>query len=75
MVVIFFLTHTHMALRASNSVDGKELFEKIVEKGQYSEKDASRIVQQIVSAVQYLHEKGIAHRDLKVPYRRRVACC
>ena len=68
MVVIFFLTHTHMALRASNSVDGKELFEKIVEKGQYSEKDASRIVQQIVSAVQYLHEKGIAHRDLKVVF-------
>jgi len=46
-------------------VDGKELFDKIVEKGQYSELDASRIVKQIVSAVDYLHANGIAHRDLK----------
>jgi len=46
-------------------VDGKELFDKIVEKGQYTEKDASNIVKQIVSAVAYLHENGIAHRDLK----------
>jgi len=46
-------------------VIGKELFDKIVEKGQYSEKDASNIVRQIVSAVEYLHQNGIAHRDLK----------
>jgi calcium/calmodulin-dependent protein kinase I len=46
-------------------VTGKELFDKIVEKGQYSEASASNIVRQIVSAVEYLHQNGIAHRDLK----------
>jgi len=46
-------------------VEGKELFDKIVERGQYSEKDASNIVKQIISAVEYLHANDIAHRDLK----------
>jgi len=46
-------------------VNGGELFYKIVEKGNYSEKDAVRIVRQMVKGVEYLHEQGIAHRDLK----------
>ncbi|KAF2071951.1 hypothetical protein CYY_006726 [Polysphondylium violaceum] len=46
-------------------VTGGELFDKIVEKGSYSEKDASALVQKIVSAVGYLHSVGIVHRDLK----------
>jgi len=46
-------------------VTGGELFDKIVEKGQYSEKDASVIVKNLISAVEYLHSASIAHRDLK----------
>jgi len=46
-------------------VKGKELFDKIVERGMYSERDASNIIYQVVSAVDYLHQNGIAHRDLK----------
>jgi len=46
-------------------VDGGELFYKIVEKGNYSEKDAVKIVRQMIQGVEYLHNQGIAHRDLK----------
>jgi len=46
-------------------VTGGELFDRIVEKGSYSEEDARILVRKIVSAIEYLHDKNIAHRDLK----------
>jgi calcium/calmodulin-dependent protein kinase I len=46
-------------------VTGGELFDRIVEKGMYTEKDASELVQQILTAVDYLHKSDIVHRDLK----------
>jgi len=46
-------------------VKGGELFDKIVDRGQYSEKDACNIVKQMVAAVQYMHDHGVCHRDLK----------
>jgi len=45
--------------------EGGELFNRIVEKGCFSEKDASRVVKQITKAVEYLHSIGIVHRDIK----------
>ena len=44
---------------------GGELFDEIINKVQFSEKEAATIVQQILQAVAYCHSLGIVHRDLK----------
>ena len=44
---------------------GGELFDEIVTKVQFSEKEAATIIQQILQAVSYCHNLGIVHRDLK----------
>jgi len=46
-------------------VTGGELFDRIVEKGSYSERDAAVLIKKLVTALEYLHSKNIVHRDLK----------
>jgi serine/threonine protein kinase len=53
-------------------VTGGELFDRIVEKGSYTEKDAADLMRQVLEAVDYMHEQGVVHRDLKVNAIRLV---
>ena len=46
-------------------MSGGELFDRIVEKEAYSEKEAAETIKPIVDAIRYCHENGIIHRDLK----------
>mmetsp|Transcript_7291 Transcript_7291/g.11091 ORF Transcript_7291/g.11091 Transcript_7291/m.11091 type:complete len:329 (-) Transcript_7291:102-1088(-) len=46
-------------------LSGGELFDRIVAKGSFSEKEASILIKSVAMALQYLHSIGIVHRDLK----------
>jgi serine/threonine protein kinase len=43
---------------------GGELFDAIVARGSYSEKDAAELIRVIVGVVAHCHQMGVIHRDL-----------
>eukprot|EP01106_Pelomyxa_sp_JSP_P001973 TRINITY_DN12_c0_g1_i2.p1 TRINITY_DN12_c0_g1~~TRINITY_DN12_c0_g1_i2.p1 ORF type:complete len:215 (-),score=54.23 TRINITY_DN12_c0_g1_i2:52-696(-) len=46
-------------------ITGGELYDQIIQRGYYTEKDAAAVVKQLLEAAAYMHGNGVAHRDLK----------
>ncbi|KAK6089882.1 hypothetical protein P3W45_001085 [Vairimorpha bombi] len=47
-------------------INGRQLYDVIVDEGYVNEKDARRYFRQILSAVDYIHKNSIVHRDMKI---------
>ena len=54
--------HVHLVMEV---LEGGELFNRIRNKGTYTEVDAIKVMKNILEALAYLHDKRIVHRDLK----------
>ena len=60
----FFDEGTEMYL-ITELVEGGELFDRIVAKSSYSEKEARDVIKVVLETMAFLHKSDIAHRDLK----------
>lgn len=54
--------HTYLILEY---LKGGELFDRIRNKSKFTEGEASGIMRKLVSAVGFMHSRGVVHRDLK----------
>jgi serine/threonine protein kinase len=54
--------HLYMVMEL---LTGGELFERIIERKSFSERQASNIIKDVLHSINYLHNIGIVHRDLK----------
>ena len=73
---VYSLTFTHPKLRSLPSslqnvnlimelCDGGELFNSIIKRKRYPERDAARVVRAILSVIHFMNTKGLMHRDIK----------
>ena len=52
----------------TEDVDSGALFDHIARKALFTEAEARDICEQLFDALDYIHPKGIVHRDLKVSH-------
>eukprot|EP00727_Mastigamoeba_balamuthi_P008936 m51a1_g4665 putative serine threonine-protein kinase h1 (422) ;mRNA; r:100257-102360 len=66
IVELYDVFHSRAAISlVMEHASGGELFEELSQRGRLCEQDAQYVFRQIAQAVNYLHSRGVAHRDLK----------
>lgn len=60
----YYQTSNHLYI-ISEYLSGGELFDRIIKAKKFTEEIAAGLMEQILSAVSYLHKHNIIHRDLK----------
>lgn len=56
---------THVSL-VLDYLEGGELFQRILQKGRYDEKDASKLTEKLLRVLDYMSSLNIVHRDIKL---------
>ncbi|CCI40863.1 unnamed protein product [Albugo candida] len=65
MILYDFFAEDRYYYLVTEFMEGGELFDRIVEKSYYSEREARDLVKLLLEAVKYCHDFDIVHRDLK----------
>lgn len=50
---------------------GGDVFDRIVRKGMYQEEEAKKLAYNLLSSVDFMHHRNVAHRDLKPQNMRK----
>jgi len=61
----FLYSPTHYFL-IFEYVNGRQLYDIVLNEGPLSEQDAQKYFRQLLSAIEYIHRNSIVHRDLKI---------
>jgi serine/threonine protein kinase len=67
-VVLFqdvFLEDASICYLVLELLPGGELFERIIQKGNFTEREARDSCRCVLKALEYMHERRMVHRDLK----------
>ncbi|ETW06246.1 CAMK/CAMK1 protein kinase, variant 1 [Aphanomyces invadans] len=65
MILHDFFSEPDWYYLVTEYMDGGELFDRIVDKSYYSEREARDLIKLLLEAIKYCHECNVVHRDLK----------